>query len=180
MDLCAISVLRCTVVFNLTKIGFNSHIYTATALTDMSMKFKYQFLYSALKVFDEITEPNTTSVNVVVSGFCQNGCYKKAFEVFKRFSEFKLRPDSVTVASLLPGCDVSVKDGQQVHCWAVKIGVETDIYVATSLVTMYFNCKQPLTASIVFKRIGRKTVACCNAYVTGLLHNRIVEPVFKL
>ncbi|KAJ0791284.1 putative tetratricopeptide-like helical domain superfamily [Helianthus annuus] len=154
MDLCAISVLRCPVVFNLTKTGFNSHIYTATALTDTYMNFKHQFLYSALKVFDEITEPNTTSINVVVSGFCQNGCYKKAFEFFKRFSEFKLRPDSVTVASLLPGCEVSVKDSQQVHCWAVKIGVETDIYVATSLVTMYFNSKQPLTASDVFKRIG--------------------------
>ncbi|KAM0012707.1 putative tetratricopeptide-like helical domain superfamily [Helianthus debilis subsp. tardiflorus] len=133
MDLCAISVLRCTVVFNLTKTGFNSHIYTATALTDMYMNFKHQFLYSALKVFDEITEPNTTSINVVVFGFCQNGCYKKAFEVFKLFSEFKLRPDWVTVASLLSGCDISVKDGQLIHCWAVKIGVETDIYVATSL-----------------------------------------------
>ncbi|MFS7965995.1 putative tetratricopeptide-like helical domain superfamily [Helianthus anomalus] len=139
MDLCVISVLRCTLVFNLTKSGFNSHIYTATALTDMYMKFKHQFLYSALKVFDEITEPNTTSINVVVSWFCQNGCYKKSFEVFKRFSEFKLGPNSVTVASLLSVCDVSVKDGQQVHCWAVKIGVETDIYVETSLVTMYFN-----------------------------------------
>ncbi|KAL9998944.1 putative tetratricopeptide-like helical domain superfamily [Helianthus debilis subsp. tardiflorus] len=136
MDLCAISVLRCTVVVNLTKTGFNSHIYTTTALTDMYMKFKHQFLYSALKVFDEITEPNTTSINVVVSGFCQNGCYKRSFEV---------------------------------HCLAVKIGVEIDIYVATSLVTVYFNCKQPLTASVVFKQIGRKTVACCNAYITGLL-----------
>ncbi|KAJ0657495.1 putative tetratricopeptide-like helical domain superfamily [Helianthus annuus] len=111
MNLCAISVLRCTVVFNLTKTGFNSHIYTTTALTDMYMKFKHQFLYSALKVFDEITEPNTTSINVVVSGFCQNGCYKRSFEVFKRFSKFKLRPDSVTVASLLSVYDVSVKDG---------------------------------------------------------------------
>ncbi|KAF5805977.1 putative tetratricopeptide-like helical domain superfamily [Helianthus annuus] len=138
MDLGVISVLRCTVEFNLTKTGFNSHIYTVTAITDMYMNFKHQFLYSALKVFDEITEPNTTSINVVVSGFCQNGCYKKAFEVFKLFSEFKLRPDSVTVASLLSGCDISVKDGQQIHCWAVKIGIETDIYVATSLVTMYF------------------------------------------
>ncbi|MFS8020685.1 putative tetratricopeptide-like helical domain superfamily [Helianthus anomalus] len=165
---------------HLTKAGFNTHIYTATALTDMYMKFKSQFLYSALKVFDEITEPNTTSINVVVSGFCQNGCYKTAFDVFRRFGEYKLRPDSVTVASLLSGCDVSVKDGQQVHCWAVKIGVETDIYVATSLVTMYFNCKQPLTASVVFERIGSKTVACCNAYVTGLLQNRIVEPVFEV
>ncbi|KAC9845606.1 hypothetical protein E3N88_45183 [Mikania micrantha] len=163
---------------HVTKTGFYSDIYTATSLINMYMKF--QFLHSALKVFDEITEPNTTLVNAVISGYSHNGNYKKSFDVFKRFNVYKLRPDSVTIACLLSGCDVSFKDGQQVHCWAVKIGVETDIYVATSLITMYSNCKQPMTASVVFKRIDRKTVACYNAFLTGLLQNQIPELVFKV
>ncbi|KAI3818180.1 hypothetical protein L1987_11983 [Smallanthus sonchifolius] len=163
---------------HLTKTGFNSDIYTATSLTDMYMKL--QFLHSALKVFDEMTEPNTTSINAVLTGFSQNRNYKESFDVFKRFSEYKLRPDSVTIASLLSGCDIAVKDGQQVHCWAVKIGVETDIYVATSLITMYSNCKQPIAASVVFKQIHHKTVACCNALLTTLLQNRAPERAFKV
>ncbi|KAK1413764.1 hypothetical protein QVD17_35545 [Tagetes erecta] len=163
---------------HLTKTGFNSDIYTATSLTDMYMKL--QFIDSALKVFDEMPEPNTALINAVISGFLHNSSYEKAFDVFKRFSEVKCKPDSVTIASLLSGCDVTVKDGQQVHCWAVKIGVEVDIYVATALVTMYSNCKQPQTASIVFERIERKTVASCNAFVTGLLQNRVHEHVFKV
>lgn len=163
---------------HLTKTGFSSDIYTATSLTYMYLKL--QFVNSALKVFDEMPEPNTTLINAVISGFFSNGSYEKGFDVFKRFSECKCRPDSVTIASLLSGCDVTVKDGQQVHCWAVKIGVEMDIYVATALVTMYFNCKQPQTASVVFERIDNKTVACCNAYVTGLLQNRVHERAFKV
>ncbi|XP_076947238.1 pentatricopeptide repeat-containing protein At2g02750-like [Bidens hawaiensis] len=177
---------------HITKTGYNSHTYTNTSLIHMYMKFhlyqtqfpfKFQFLNSALKVFDEMPEPDTTSLNAVISGFVQIGDCKKAFDVFKRFSEFKIRPDSVTIASLLSGCDATVKDGQQVHCWAVKLGVENDIYVATSLVTMYFSTKQPLTASSVFERVGRrgrKPVACYNAYLTGLLQNRVYEPVLEI
>ncbi|KAJ0666326.1 putative tetratricopeptide-like helical domain superfamily [Helianthus annuus] len=45
---------------------------------------------------------------------------------------------------------------------------------------MYFNCKQPLTASVFLNKLVGKTVACCNSYITGLLQNPIVEPVFKV
>ncbi|KAI3497754.1 hypothetical protein L1887_33270 [Cichorium endivia] len=155
---------------HLTKTGFNSDIYTATSLT--YMYFKFQFMDSALKVFDEITEPNTTLLNVVVSGFSQNGYHEKCFDIFRRVNEYKLRPDSTTIASLLSGCNNDLKDSLQVHCWAVKIGVEDDIYVATSLVTIYSNNKNPVTASIVFDRIHDPTVTCYNAFLTGLLQNR--------
>ncbi|XP_076924346.1 pentatricopeptide repeat-containing protein At2g02750-like isoform X2 [Bidens hawaiensis] len=176
---------------HITKTGYNSHTHTNTSLIHMYMKFhlqqtqtqfKFQFLNSALKVFDEMPQPDSTSLNAVVSGFVQIGDVKKCFDVFKRFSEFKIRPGSVTIASLLSGCVATVKDGQQVHCWAVKIGVENDIYVATSLVTMYSSNKQLSTASSVFERVRRdcKTVACYNAYLTGLLQNRVYEPVLEI
>ncbi|XP_071707361.1 pentatricopeptide repeat-containing protein At2g02750 [Rutidosis leptorrhynchoides] len=163
---------------HVTKTGFNSDIYTATSLTDMYMKF--QFLDSALKVFDEITEPTTTSINVLVSGFSQHGCYEKGFDVFKRVSEYGVRPDSVTLSTLLSGCNIAVRDGQQVHCLAVKIGVEADIYVATTLITMYCNCKHLMTASVVFEQTLDKNVACCNAFVTGLVRNQVFQRVLEV
>ncbi|KAJ0599618.1 hypothetical protein HanIR_Chr03g0106911 [Helianthus annuus] len=92
MDLCVISVLRCTIVFNLTKTGFNSHIYTATAVTDMYMNFKHQFLYSALKVFDEITEPNTTSNNVVVSGYVRMCVTRRLLRFLNCLASLNLGP----------------------------------------------------------------------------------------
>ncbi|CAH1417140.1 unnamed protein product [Lactuca virosa] len=163
---------------HLTKTGFNSDIYTATSLTDMY--FKFQFMESALKVFDEITEPNTTLINVIVSGFSQNGYYKESLDIFRRVnSEYGLKPDSATIASLLSGCENDLKDGLQIHCWAFKIGVETDIYVATSLVTMYSNYKHPETASIVFKQIHNRNATCYNAFLTGLLQNRNFQPVLE-
>ncbi|GJW97751.1 pentatricopeptide repeat-containing protein [Tanacetum coccineum] len=88
------------------------------------MYMKLGFLDSALKVFDGMSERNVNLFNVVVSGFCLNGYLKRGFGVFRRFGEFGVRPDSVTVSSLLSGCGGDVRVGGLVHCWGVKIGVE--------------------------------------------------------
>ncbi|GKE23252.1 pentatricopeptide repeat-containing protein, partial [Tanacetum coccineum] len=53
----------------------------------------------------------------------------------------------------------------------VKIGVESDIYVATSLVTMYFKCKDYVGGSKVFESMSYRNVECYNVFFTGLLQN---------
>ncbi|KAK3022893.1 hypothetical protein RJ639_046437 [Escallonia herrerae] len=161
------------------KTGFQSNTHTATSLTDAYMKL--HLLGHALQMFNEIPEPNTTSLNVAITGFAQNGCYKEALGVFRLVGLRGFRPDSVTMASILSACE-DVTHGIQLHCWAVKMGVEGDIYAATSLVTMYSNCARLISAAEVFERIRDKNVVCCNAFITGLLRNgipQLVLDVFK-
>ncbi|KAM7464545.1 hypothetical protein LguiA_032666 [Lonicera macranthoides] len=164
---------------HLIKTGIQAHLYTATSLTDMYMKLHAS--NSALKVFDEIPEPNINTLNVTISGLMYNGFYKEALGVFGLVGMRNLRPDSVTVVSLLSACE-NVKDGLQVHCLAVKLGVEADIYAATSLVTMYSNCWELVLASKVFEQVHGKNLVCYNAFISGLLKNgssRVVLGVFN-
>ncbi|PWA64611.1 pentatricopeptide repeat (PPR) superfamily protein [Artemisia annua] len=163
---------------HITKTGFSSDIYTITSLTDMYMKLG--FLDSAVKVFDEMSERNVNVFNVLVSGFCLNGCLERGFGVFGRFGEFGVRPDSVTVSSLVSGYGGDVRVGEQAHCWGVKIGVEDDVYVATSLVTMYFKCKDRVGGSKVFESVSYRNVECYNAFFTGLLQNGICGQVLEV
>ncbi|KAK2983145.1 hypothetical protein RJ640_007821 [Escallonia rubra] len=161
------------------KTGFQSNTHTATSLTDTYMKL--HLLGHALQVFNEIPEPNTTSLNVAITGFAQNGCYKEALRVFRLVGLRGFRPDSVSMASVLSACE-DVTLGIQLHCWAVKMGVEGDIYAATSLVTMYSNCAGLVSAAEVFEGIRDKNVVCYNAFITGLLRNgvpQLVLDVFK-
>lgn len=164
---------------HLLKAGFQAHIYTATALSDMYIKF--HLFDNAVKVFDEITQPNLTSLNVAISGFSQNGYCQEAFRMFRVVCMSCLRPDSVTVASLL-SASRHVEEGCQVHCWVIKIGVDQDIYAATSVVTMYANCGEMVLASNAFNRIENKNLVCYNAFVSGLVQNGVpllVLQVFK-
>ncbi|KAA8529456.1 hypothetical protein F0562_033745 [Nyssa sinensis] len=164
---------------HLIKTGFGINIYTSTALTDMYMKLHLPD--DALEVFNEIPDPNLASLNVAISGFAQNGYYDETLRAFRLVRMASFGPNTVTIACLLSACG-SIKHGVQVHCWAVKLGVETEVYVATSLITMYSSCAELVSATRVFEMISDRNVVSYNAYISGLLRNgipRVVLDVFK-
>lgn len=140
------------------------------------MYMKLSLVQNAAKVFDEIPKPTVDLCNAVISGFAQNGFFRQALKMFGLVSLRNIRPDSVTIASGLSGCD-DVTQGVQLHCWAIKIGGESDIYAATSLLTMYLNCGELVSAEKVFGWIQCKNVVCYNAYISGMLQN---ESLFQV
>ncbi|XP_047334516.1 pentatricopeptide repeat-containing protein At2g02750 [Impatiens glandulifera] len=156
---------------HLIKTGFHADVYASTALTDAYMKLGCPD--DALKVFDEMHERSLASFNAVISGFLKNGDIDGSFKMFKRLlSKQAVRPNSVTIACLLSSSS-SPSNGHQVHCWAVKLGVESEIYAATSLVTMYSSRGELGSAAKVFKNIETKNVVCYNAYISGILQNGV-------
>ncbi|XP_011086385.1 pentatricopeptide repeat-containing protein At2g02750 [Sesamum indicum] len=161
---------------HLLKAGYNNK-HTTTDLTNMYMKLG--FVGSAGKLFEEIPHPSVSILNVVISGFSHNGLFEEGFSVFKLFSVPSLRVDSVTVASVVSACG-NVVNGVQVHCLAVKIGVERDDYAATSLMTMYLNYGELGSAARLFGSIENKNVVCYNAYLSGLVQNGDVEMVLRV
>ncbi|KAJ4838085.1 hypothetical protein Tsubulata_045451 [Turnera subulata] len=166
---------------HLIKAGFQSNVYTATALTDFYMK--HGILSDALKVFDETPgrNLNLASLNATISGFSRNDCCREALLVFGKVGSVGFRPNSVTVASALPAC-AGIEPCLQMHCWAIKLGVVRDVYVATGLVTVYCNCGEVILATKFFEEMQNKSVVSYNAFVSGLLQNgvpSIVLNVFK-
>ncbi|XP_074274543.1 pentatricopeptide repeat-containing protein At2g02750-like [Silene latifolia] len=162
---------------NVIKSGFVSDIYAATGLTHMYATFGE--MGNAHQLFDEMSKRNVASVTALVSGYCQNGCFKEGFRVFKEIGLREFRPSSVTIASVLSACE-DVDHGSQVHCWGTKIGVERDVFVGTGLLTMYMSCGEPVLGTKVFEMMVYKNVVSYNAFVTGLIHNGVYRVVFKV
>ncbi|KAJ8760912.1 hypothetical protein K2173_021950 [Erythroxylum novogranatense] len=159
------------------KTGFQSHLYAATALSDMYLKLN--LLHDAHNMLDEMPERNLISFNAEISGFSKNGCFREAFSVFREVGCGGFRPNSVSIASLLSACD-SVESSMQVHCWAVKLGVDVDLYVGTSLVTVYSNCDEMVLARKVFEEMPTKSVVSYNAFLSGLLQNGVAVAVLDV
>ncbi|XP_062012412.1 pentatricopeptide repeat-containing protein At2g02750-like [Rosa rugosa] len=164
---------------HLLKIGFFSDVYAVTALTDASMKLN--LMDDALKVFDEMPHRNLAPVNTVISGLLHNGHCIEALKVCKSVGFGGLGLNSVTIASVFSACD-NAKQGMGMDCVAVKLGVESDVYVATSAVSMYWSCGELVSAAKLFEHMPVKNVVSYNAFITGLLQNgvpRVVLDVFK-
>ncbi|XP_008787519.3 pentatricopeptide repeat-containing protein At2g02750 [Phoenix dactylifera] len=153
---------------HIIRCGFETHIYTATALTGAYMKLR--LLQDALKMFDRIPNPTLPSFNAIISGFSQCGHFEESLRAFKRLRMEGFRPNSVTIASVLPACGTS-EQGKQLHGLSIKMGHESDGYVATALLTMYSNCADLGPARRVFALIDEKNIVSYNAMISGFLRN---------
>ncbi|KAG5575349.1 hypothetical protein H5410_055483 [Solanum commersonii] len=60
--------------------------------------------------------------NAMIAGNTQNGLIEQSFVVFKEMLEQNVKPNAVTLASILPSCSQSgsIAIGKQLHCFAIR------------------------------------------------------------
>eukprot|EP01018_Ginkgo_biloba_P007178 Gb_33575 [translate_table: standard] len=87
---------------HVTRIGFESNVYLWNAL--LGMYAKCGSIEDARQVFDRIPERNVVSWNAMIAGYVQNGQGKEALVLFCQMQQAGLKPDHVTLASVLSAC----------------------------------------------------------------------------
>ncbi|MED6135651.1 hypothetical protein PIB30_048693 [Stylosanthes scabra] len=92
-------------------------------------------------VFDKMLHRNVVSWTALISGYAQSGQVRECFSLFSGLLASFCRPNEFAFASLLSACEEhDVKCGMQVHAIALKIALDTSVYVANALITMYSKC----------------------------------------
>ncbi|KAI3981894.1 hypothetical protein MKX01_041157 [Papaver californicum] len=92
---------------------------------------------------------NTISWNSMISGYVDNGCLNDALELFTDLQlEEGIQADSFTLGSALTACaDLpALRQGKEIHSYAIRRGLHANPYVGGALVEMYFERKK-LTSS---------------------------------
>ncbi|KAI3967022.1 hypothetical protein MKW92_038403 [Papaver armeniacum] len=127
-------------------------------------------LNEAHALFDEMPQRNEVSWAAIISGYTRSGDYLKAFDLLDEMWKEGLRPDEFAMGSLIKASS-GLKDvciGRQLHGWWIRSGYGIDVYVETSLVTMYANCGCLADARRVFDGVS---ISCLN---DGPLWNSII------
>jgi pentatricopeptide repeat protein len=80
-----------------------------------------------------------------------------------------VQPDSVTFVGLLNACAsvVVLEQGRCVHQQILQSGLESDVFVGSSLVDMYAKCGSIVDAWSVFHKMPYRDVVTWNALVLG-------------
>jgi len=114
-------------------------------------------------------KPNVVSWTAVISGCCQNEQYEDSLYFFTDMQKEGIEPNSATVATVLRACAslALLNKGAELHCFATRKGLDTDIYVATALIDMYSKSGNLRNAHQVFVKIQNKTLASWNAMIMG-------------
>ncbi|GLJ06991.1 hypothetical protein SUGI_0054920 [Cryptomeria japonica] len=168
---------------NALSMGKQLHasIPTATLRHDRRLNAKLLSMYlscssmsDARQLFDKIPSPNTYLYTEMIKGYGKNGLYQEALDLHDQMKWAGVESDSFTYPLLLNACTAlsNLQRGKQIHDCISRDGLDTNDYVASSLINMYIQCGRIDIARQVFGKISRKNVASWNAMIAGCAKNR--------
>ncbi|CAN6241363.1 unnamed protein product [Urochloa humidicola] len=129
-------------------------------------------LDAALHVFQRIETPDLVSWNTIISGFSGVGDGWSAVQAFvqlKSVSCQQLTPDEYTFAAVVSAAAVlpAMCSGKPLHAAVIKAGWESSVFVANTLINMYFTNEESGSAQILFDSITLRDVIMWTEMVAG-------------
>ncbi|KAM0858152.1 hypothetical protein ACQ4PT_048019 [Festuca glaucescens] len=128
---------------------------------------------TALHLFEEMPVRTASTYNALIS---YSPADADIWSFVRRMVTDGLAPDRFTLSAVLSSC-MSEHDGRELHCFAMKAGMCSDIdfHVSSGLVSMYCRVCQPGLARRVFDRMQRRNVVSWTAMVGGYAENGMFE-----
>ncbi|XP_043715513.1 pentatricopeptide repeat-containing protein At5g66520-like [Telopea speciosissima] len=137
----------------------------------------------ALDLFRRMEEKNVITWNSMITGFAQGGRPKEALEFFHEMQisgDGAVKPDKISIASVVSACASlgALDQGEWVHSYLVRSGLEFDMVIGTSLVDMYGKCGCVERAVDVFKNLPDKDVLAWTAIISVFAFHGLAEQAF--
>ncbi|KAK9279266.1 hypothetical protein L1049_012945 [Liquidambar formosana] len=123
----------------------------------------------AIRVFDQMLEPNSFVWNTMIRGFQQNQEPRNALRFFDRMWVRSVRPDRFTFPFVIRACAElkELRKGLCVHGQVFKVGLEFDIFVGTSLIESYGSFGEMKVAHKVFNEMPAKDAVAWTVILSG-------------
>ncbi|KAH8932812.1 hypothetical protein BDL97_19G095000 [Sphagnum fallax] len=147
--------------------GYESDVFVHNGLVGMYVKCGS--IEDAGRVFNKMPSQDVVTWTTMISGHVKCGQGQKALELFQQMQHAGVQPDSVTFVGVLNACAsvVALEQGRCVHQQILQSGLESDVFVGSSLVDMYAKCGSIEDAWSVFNKMPYRDVVTWNAMVLG-------------
>ncbi|KAI4318211.1 hypothetical protein L6164_026003 [Bauhinia variegata] len=149
------------------KLGFCDDVFSQNNL--IKMYCKVRALCSGMKVFEEVAKKNLVSWTLMVSGAIQNFEFRLGLKIFVDMLRTGLKPNEFALGSVVKAC-ISLGAhslGSSIHCFALKIAIQENSFVGTSILNMYAELGDIYSAELVFEHTYSFDTGCWNAMVGG-------------
>eukprot|EP01018_Ginkgo_biloba_P030196 Gb_04417 [translate_table: standard] len=160
--------------------GIESDAFVGSALIDMYSKCGSVDM--AQKFFNQMSEIDVVLWSAMIAGYAQNGLSYEALKLFQCLQLTGVKPNSVTIASILPACAnlAALQQGKEIHSYIIRNGFESEFFVGSSLIDMYAKCGSVDIACIVFDKMPQRDVVSWNAMITGYSQNERCDEALQL
>ncbi|CAH9128586.1 unnamed protein product [Cuscuta epithymum] len=155
------------------KVGLDTQLSIGNALIDAYGKCRE--VEASIQTFDEMIERNNVSWNAIIVIFGCNGCYKQAIISFRLMINERMDLNSTTISSILPVLTELgyFCKGREVHGFCVRMHLDSDVFVANSLIDTYSKFGRSTEASNVFYNMDKKNAISFNAMIANFAQNSL-------
>eukprot|EP01018_Ginkgo_biloba_P034140 Gb_28037 [translate_table: standard] len=162
------------------KAGFQSDPFVENSL--LTMYAKCWSVKVARQLFDKMSERDVVSWNAMIAGYARNGHANEAVTLFNQMLLEDMKPNLVTVKSVLPACAniADLQQGMWIHDYIIRGGFESDVVVGTALIDMYAKCRRIETARQVFDKMPKRNVVSWSAMIAGYAQSGYANEALKL
>lgn len=172
--------LVCLIHCYVFKVGLDGQIRVNNALVDAYGKCSSTEAMEG--VFDEMVERNEVSWNSIIGGFSCRGFNSNARNCFKEMISERVKLSTVTIATILPALlELNLfSKCKELHGFTVKMGMDSDMFVANALIDMYGKSGHFFEASSVFYNMDNKNIVSWNTMIGNFAQNGLELEAMEL
>ncbi|XVE75630.1 hypothetical protein DITRI_Ditri12bG0108700 [Diplodiscus trichospermus] len=163
-------------------IKWNSQNDTFQGNNLVNFYAKFNELEDARRLFDEIPVRNTITWTTLIKGYLENedfeSLFRTAYEMY--FSGEKFNEHTCSVILQACGEQEDLIRGEQIHGFVIKSGIEENVFVGTSLISMYSTSGLLDEAEKVFDNMDFKDVQCLNCMIFEYGKAGCTEKAFRI
>ncbi|KFK33203.1 hypothetical protein AALP_AA6G344000 [Arabis alpina] len=148
----------------------------------VNMYLKCGRMDEARFVFDRMERRDVIAWTSMINGYAEDGDVKSALELCRLMQCEGVRPNAVTIASLVSACGAALElnDGKCLHGWAIRQKVFSNVIVETSLISMYAKCNRVDLCFKVFSGASKSETGPWSAIIAGCVPNGLVRDALDL
>ncbi|PRQ59072.1 putative tetratricopeptide-like helical domain-containing protein [Rosa chinensis] len=118
----------------------------------------------------------------MMAGYASNRCFVEVLVLFDCLKGEGCRMNKVCIMSaLLAATEMrDLEKGREIHLCALEVEVDSDVSVATSIMTMYAKCGEIEKAMQLFERLGERDLVAWSALISACVQSGFPEVALSL
>ncbi|KAJ8479310.1 hypothetical protein OPV22_023037 [Ensete ventricosum] len=154
--------------------------YVAGSLLDVYAK--YGDIEDARAIFEAVPQNDVILWSFMIARYAQINQNEEALAIFMRMMRVPVEPNEYSFSSVLQACANSrgLDMGGQVHGRVVKIGLDTEIFVANALINLYAKCGNMDASMVIFSDLSNSNDVSWNTLIVGYMQLGFGEEALKL
>ncbi|KAI9154196.1 hypothetical protein LWI28_022505 [Acer negundo] len=162
------------------RCGFDSNVFIVNGL--ITFYSRCNEFASSRVLFDRMPHRDIVSWNSMIAGYSQGGFYAESKGLYKEMLNSSVRPDGVTVISVLQACGQSndLVFGMEVHDFIIENKIQMDLWICNALIGLYAKCRSLDYARSLFEEMSEKDEVSYCSIISGYMVHGLVDRAMDL